>query len=256
MTTQPTNPGNVSVSERLLAEAVALGRQAELSPSRLAELEARIERTMAEERRQLDERIASSRARYAQADQTAQAPRVPRIVQAAALLGLIWLLVGLLFELSLGGGFVFAFSTTYWAAAPWLFFGVCLLSSLVFLRADMRERARRMHQSWVKSWLVLPLSFGAMAALSVAATPGWAAFLGWVAGGPALQVEVQVVSVGSLSRNSRGCDQSADFLVNGQLASLCLERRMAAPALRVGERLVLVGRRWWSGMYVDEIRRP
>jgi hypothetical protein len=253
MTTLPNDSGAANESERLLAEALALDREGKLRQTRVADLELRLQRAMADEQRRVDELLASVKAPPAPAT---PARRMPRGMQAIALLALTYPLVGSLLELALGGGFLFAFRAVYWAAAPWLFCAAWALWISLLFRAEVRERVRLQHRSWIRRWLVLPLAFGGIAAMSVAATPGWAALLGWLVGGPASQIEAEVAAVEPLRKHAKGCDQSVELRVHDDVARLCLDGRMAPPEPVVGERLVLVGRTWWSGMFVEQIRRP
>jgi hypothetical protein len=139
--------------------------------------------------------------------------------------------------------------------APWSFIGALALWMGLFLRTEVRQRLRARYPSWAKRWLlVFPLFVGSLAGLSVMATPGWAALLGLVAGGSPVEQQARIVSVGSLSKGAKGCDQTAKFMVDGAVVGLCLDGRMAGPAPVEGERVLLVGRASWFGLIVNEIR--
>lgn len=250
-----TSPLTTSTSEqeRLLAELVALGRQGKVSPDRLAELDARIQRSIDEDDRRLAERIAEIRRNHAK-PVLAKPPSRGRLFVVLAVF--IYLFAGVLFEVQLGGNFVFAFTAQYWGAAPWLFLGAVALWAGVFLLDDVRQRFRVQNPSWLKRWLlVFPLTTSCVAALAVVALPGWAALFGFLASGSPAEQQARVVSVDSLSKGAKGCDQNAKFLVNDAVVSLCLDGRMAGTAPVTDERVLLVGRVSWFGLLVNEIRR-
>lgn len=252
MRNTPPPAKSTSQQEQLLAELVALDRQGKASPDRLAELDARIRKSMDEDDRMLAERIAEIKQSHAKATVARPSSRGWHFALVALF---VYPLAGLVLELQLGGSFVFAFTSQYWVAAPWFFLGALALWTGPFLRADLRQRLRGRYPSWAKRWLlVFPLSVGSLAGLSVMATPGWAALLGLVAGGSSVEQQARIVSVGSLSKGAKGCDQTAKFLVNDAVVGLCLDGRMAGAAPVGGERVLLVGRASWVGLVVNEIR--
>ena len=252
MKNTPPPTTSTSEQERLLAELVALDRQGRASPGRLAELDACIQKSIDEDDRRLAERIAEIERDHAR-PKVAQRPSRGRLVMFVGVF--IYLLAGVMFEVYLGVNFVFAFTAQYWTAAPWFFLGALALWAGVLFRADARQRLRAQHPSWAKRWLlVFPLTMGSLAVLSVMALPGWAALLGRVSGGSPVEQQARIVSVDSLSKGAKGCDQTAKFLVTDAVVRLCLDGRMAGAAPVEGERVLLVGRASWFGLVVDEIR--
>ncbi len=87
------------------------------------------------------------------------------------------------------------------------------------------------------------------------ATPGWAALMGWIAGGSIAEKPAKTVSIGSLSKRAKDCKQTGKFLIKDAVVNLCVEGRMAAPIPTVGDQVLLVGRTSWFGMFVNEVRR-
>ncbi|PTT82625.1 hypothetical protein DBR42_16760 [Pelomonas sp. HMWF004] len=160
--------------ERLLAEAVALGQRGNVSQADLGALEARLQKAMKEDEQRLAASLAEIQQKYA------MVPRPPASRGWELFTGAMFFipLAGLFFGISLAPGVFSSLASRYEFAMYWAFFGALALWMGVFLRSEVRERMRIKHPNWVWRWLlVFPLSIASMAALSVAAIPGWAAFI-------------------------------------------------------------------------------
>jgi hypothetical protein len=244
----PDDPA--SEQQRLLEEALALDRRGQVRQAELAALEARIQKAMEENDRKLEERLAAIKH-----SSVAEPPRLPRRWQALALLLLVYPLVGLMFEMTLGYSFVFALADKYWAMAHWIFFGVLILWACLLLQAGVRQRNRGQHRNWLLRWLMLPMLGALAAGAFVFASPGWAALFGWLSGGPVITVEAHIVSISVSTIAKGGCRQKAKLLANDVFAILCLDGRAPTPVPTASEQVLLVGRNSWFGLLVHEIRR-
>jgi hypothetical protein len=108
MQNTPPPAKSASEQEQLLAELVALDRQGKATPGRLAALDARIQKSIDEDDRRLAERIAEIKRHRAKAGAVQQLSRGQLFVLMALF---IYLLLGVVLELQLGGSFVFAFTS-------------------------------------------------------------------------------------------------------------------------------------------------
>jgi hypothetical protein len=236
----------------LLDELLAMDKQGSASPDRLAAWEARMQARLEREEAEWETRKAEIERQYAAPPPPSVPTRGWRLVLAVMWLG--YPLAGALLEIAIGSRFIFAFTDKYWVAAPWVLLGTFAAFMGLFVSADVRRRWRAQHPNGLRRWLLLPLLGGAVACGVFLATFGWAALLGWMAGGPVVMQEARVVSVGDLSKGAKGCDQSIRLAVNDIDVGLCLDGRMKGPVPAAGEHVLLVGRRSWFGMFVDEIR--
>ena len=251
-TDTPTSTDSPSNLERLLSEALALDRQGKLDQAALATFESHIQKEFDQD----SQKTAQLLARLEQPSGLATPQPLRGWRLTAVLVALIFVLAGAPLELNLGSGFVFALASEYRAAAPWVFLALLPLFTVFFVRAEKRRRHLRMPYPtwWVRSLLVFPLVIAVASAAVVVAPLGWAALVGWVVGTTA-ELQARVVTVGSLSKGSRGCDQKGELLVNGATAAVCFEGRLVGPAPTAGETVVVNGRTSRIGVFVNEIQK-
>jgi hypothetical protein len=164
--------------------------------------------------------------------------------------------VGVLLELTVGKGFVFSYGTEYKAALPTLFSLTLPVFALLWFALERKQRAlSNSSPTWAVRWLFAYPAVVLLSSSAVIFSPfGWAALAGWAIGSEAQPQEAKVLSVGPVRQRVGKCDQNALLQLQENEANICIEERVAGPALKAGDRVIVRGRSSLLGMFVEEIR--
>ncbi|MGV3680134.1 MAG: hypothetical protein ACO1PM_10470 [Acidovorax sp.] len=200
----------------------------------------------------------ASRARQArlnrlQREKHAAKPLLAYRFAIPAVAALVFLLGGLYFELSMGGGFLFFGSAALRAAMPWVVGALVPVFVWAFFRFErvLPELAQTIPGAFFRTVIAYPF-LALMCAAAMAAAPwGWVAYLGWMAGTPQ-RVDARVVSVEVL-RNYVPCGQHARLEFRGTVARICVDGRLTDKPPAAGDAVAVYGRVSRLGMYVREI---
>lgn len=170
-----------------------------------------------------------------------------------AVVALVFVLGGLYFELSMGGGFLFFGSAALRAAMPWVVGAVVPVFVWAFFRFErvLPELAQTIPGAFFRTVIAYPFLALMCAAAMAAALWGWVAYLGWMAGTPQ-RVDARVVSVEVL-RNYVPCGQHARLEFRGTVARICVDGRLTDKPPAAGDAVAVYGRVSRLGMYVREI---
>ncbi|HEX8478165.1 MAG TPA: hypothetical protein VF663_07505 [Telluria sp.] len=146
------------------------------------------------------------------------------------------LAAGALFLTIFGDRFVFRFADAYTVIA----LGSTGLSMPFILYRMARSRrvgeefSKRYPTSWVRNWVVMPLTAAILAGLVFAAPLGWLfATAAWY-GGPVHYVKATATDVGSYARRKH-CNQSATLRLPSVARKTCLDRLYPPATMRDGQ---------------------
>jgi hypothetical protein len=232
----------------VLHEGKQLESRGELDEAARQRIEARLQAVS----ERLDREVADQLSAIRAATTPRPAPAWQKIIGAFALLAV----VGVVLEFTLGESFVFSFGAAYKAALPTLF--TLTLPAFAFLWFELERKQQALSASsptWAVRWLfVYPLMVLISSSVFIFSPFGWSALAGWAVGRDAQPQLAKVVSVGRMQQRVGRCDQKAVLKIEGNEANICIEGRVAGPALQAGDRVIVRGQSSFLGMFVEEIR--
>ncbi|MBB6562253.1 hypothetical protein HNP48_004962 [Acidovorax soli] len=225
--------------------------------ARMEALQQRTDETLREIDRSLQEardRSLAFRAKYGIVEPARRGPPLPLAFSVPlAIAGVLGAASGIL-AMVLGEAFIWFSAAGYGTVAPWLFLAALPLVAVMLYRAEQAGHSlRNRYPTWFVRWLfVYPVTVLLFAGMLVASPMGWSAALGWGLG-TSSRTEVRLVSLGTLSPGTKGCDQSAYVEFKGTTSRICLEGRLQGKPPNPGETVAVSGRisRW--GLYVQRI---
>jgi hypothetical protein len=143
---------------------------------------------------------------------------------------------GALFLHIFGDRFVFRFADAYTVIAL-VSTGLSMPFILYRMARSRRvgeEFSKRYPTSWIRNWVVMPLTAAIPAGLVFAAPLGWLfAAAAWY-GGPVHYVRATATDVGSYARRKH-CDQSATLRLPSVARRICLDRLYPPATMRDGQ---------------------
>ncbi|WP_195880848.1 hypothetical protein [Methylomonas fluvii] len=173
-----------------------------------------------------------------------------------SIIALATVFAGFSLELTIGNQFVFSAANQYRAAFPWLTAFLAIISAWIWFSLQHKNHIWAKHYpTWWVRWLLVFPGMVATSSIIVAISPlGWLALYGWIFGSPTEGHEAKMLSVAAYHSGSRGCHQNAEIIINGNSATVCLDKAISGRVPAVGEAVTVAGRISRAGVFVDEIR--
>lgn len=171
----------------------------------------------------------------------------------------IFVIGGFLLELTIGSGFIFAFSSQYKTVMPWLGLAAALPVGVALLYLEKKDRfMSNRYPTWVIRWLIVfPLMTATVSAGIVISPFGWAAIAGWLFGTPSDHIQAKVIFLRAPSKRLRwlDCRQEAMLEAGAGSADICLDNRVLGPMPGAGDAVAVAGRTSVLGVYVQTLKR-
>ena len=166
------------------------------------------------------------------------------------------IITGGILEMTIGTRFVFSAADQYRAMIPWLL-GI-LVPAFAWMWFNLEHASHSIADRYPTWWVRWLLAFPLIVALSsaiVAIFPlGWFALYGFLYGIPDGDIEAKMLAVSPHHPNSRGCNQNADLIINGNSARICLAQVLSGSAPAAGEAVTVTGRVSGVGVFSAELR--
>lgn len=198
------------------------------------------------------ERLAEIKAKHAHSNGAV----VPKRYRIPAIIAMLIIITGDILEMTIGKRFVFSAADQYRAMIPWLL--VILVPAFAWMWFNLEHASHSIADRYPAWWVRWLLAFPLIVALSsaiVAIFPlGWFALYGFLYGIPDGDIEAKMLAVSPHHPNSRGCNQNADIIINGNSARICLAQALSGSAPAAGEAVTVTGRVSGVGVFIDELR--
>lgn len=167
---------------------------------------------------------------------------------------IFYLMVGALFFFMFTDRFVFYFAEIYTTISLWS--GLLLTLYVLYRMKRTREfaanLAKKYPTSWLRNWVMMPLTAAMLVGAFFAAPLGWLfAAAAWY-GGPVHQVSATAVKIGTYARSKR-CDQSATLRLASVNKATCLDNLYPPSTMREGQPLIVDTARFPFGFLILSI---
>lgn len=248
--THPSLPTE-SELEVIVRDVEALDRQGKLDDAAIADIEIRVVAELERQNQADMQRIAAIKAGH-----DSPLRLLPKSYRVTFGLGIGFLFIGMMLEITLGKGFIFIFANEYRAIGFWIF-----LISLPLVTAGLfwlDKNGVPINQKSITKWLfwpiIFPLMIGFGAAMIIAAPLGYLALGGWAFGTESEELGI-ITSVGVKSGSARSCHQFATLQIGQTAAKICLDKRLeGGTSLMPGDQVTINGRTSLLGTYVEQIQ--
>ena len=149
-----------------------------------------------------------------------------------------YLIVGALFLSIFADRFVFYFIEVYTKVSLWsvLLFTPFVLYRMKRTRDFAADLAKKYPTSWIRNWVMMPLTAAMLVGVFFAAPLGWLFAAAASYGGPVHHVSATAVKVGTYARR-KGCDQSATLRLAAVDKETCLDNLYSPSTMREGQLL-------------------
>jgi hypothetical protein len=151
---------------------------------------------------------------------------------------IFYLMVGALFLHIFADRFVFHYAEVYTRISLWslLLFTPFVLYRMKRTRSFAENLAKKYPTTWIRSWVMMPLTAAMLVGVFFAAPLGWLfAAAAWY-GGPVHHVNTTAAKVGTYAQR-KGCDQSATLRLVSVDKETCLDNLYSPSTMREGQLL-------------------
>ena len=174
----------------------------------------------------------------------------------AALITMIFFVIGCVLLLQLDKRFFFFWREQYNFVAGWCFVLLLPIFTKIVSGSSFQEHYFRRYPTWwVRRLVMFPLTVMFLSGIVVIAPRGWLTFAVWLNGEERTQVPATVIDVEPFRRSAKGCDQYVKLKLNidSTAAQICLENHFTGNSIQVGQTALLTGRASSIGFIVNLI---
>lgn len=182
-------------------------------------------------------------------------PTTGPLTRAAVFAALVFVSIGAVLDLVIGGSFVFFYGARYMQAA-----GVAFLlllpacAALLLTRPSYTaESQRRSPTPWVRWLFVHPLMIAITAGAIAVAPRGWLAAGTWAFGMPQAPLVARVISIEQFSVR-KGCNQRTTLSLLSVKATICLADHYVGPPLTTDQEVLVSGKATFTGFLIGDFK--